>query len=141
VKKKSQCMLVAASVSLMLAPDGHSGVDVTTRGLKPPQAENLPEDRGQEEAGDGTEKPGNIAVEGYTSARYVYGEMEDMGRGEVAGYIYQPGRGRTYVYGEAAPTVGLIYAYDNEGKRYVLSMKKKAEEAREQRSGPDRHGH
>jgi hypothetical protein len=132
-------MLVAASVSLLMAPDGHGGVEVTTRGLKPPQAEKLPEERAQEE-GEGVEKPANIAVEGYTSARYVYGEMEDLGRGEVAGYIYQPGRGRTYVYGEAAPTVGLIYAYDNEGKRYVLSMKKKGEEAKEQRSGPGYRG-
>lgn len=126
-------MLVAASVSLLMAPNGQGGVEVTTRGLKPPQAEKLPEARVQDDA-EPLEKSSGIAVEGYTSARYVYGEMEDMGRGEVAGYIYQPGRGKTYVYGEAAPSVGLIYAYDNEGKRYVLSMKKKAEEAREQPS-------
>ena len=140
VNHKSHCVLVAAS--LLVSSDSNCGVAVTpTRGQKPTQAEKLPRverlPKGgtppaeeAHEAGDGLEKPANIAVEGYASARYVYGEVEDLGRGEIAGYIYQPGRGRTYVYGEAAPTVGLIYAYDNEGKRYVLSMKKGADDNR-----------
>ncbi|ADE14851.1 hypothetical protein Nhal_1727 [Nitrosococcus halophilus Nc 4] len=58
-----------------------------------------------------------VEVAGYGDSRYVYGQLQILGRGEVAGYLYQNASRQIYVVGEIVgskrflvrDTAGVIY--------------------------------
>jgi len=114
--------ILFASIMGLLSTTGYGGVTVNPRGFKVPMGEMKEEPPAGEEPEAGIGRR-NIPVEGYAgSARFVYGDVEEMGNGEIAGYIYRPGLGRTYVYGESVPSQGMIVAYDQKGTRYLLKQ-------------------